>query len=68
MIEMTKIKYIASTIVTRLFMYVIVSVLGYGVVVSQTEGIRNDLYGIGDYINVDALTGMMSALNIVFLC
>lgn len=65
--EITKAKYIASTIITRLFMYIIVSVLGIGVVVSQTEGIRNDLYGIGDYINVDAVTGMMSALNVVFL-
>ena len=65
--EMTKTKYIASTIMTRLFMYIIVSMLGIGVVVSQTEGIRNDLYGIGDYINVDAVTGMMSALNVVFL-
>ena len=67
MVEMTKAKYIASTVVTRLFMYIIVSVLGIGVVVSQTEGIRNDLYGIGDYINVDAVTGMISALNVVFL-
>ena len=67
MVEMTKAKYIASTVVKRLFMYIIVSVLGIGVVVSQTEGIRNDLYGIGDYINVDAVTGMISALNVVFL-
>jgi len=60
-------KYVGMTLITRFLMYIVVSVLGFSVVHSETVSIRNELYGIGDYINVDAVTGMLSALNVVFL-
>ena len=63
----TKLKYISQTVLKRLLIYLAVSFLGYGVLASEITSIRNDVYGIGNYINTRAVTGMLIALNIIFL-
>lgn len=62
----TKLKYISLTILKRFLIYLAVSALGCGVVISEITSIRNDVYGIGNYINTKAVTGMLIALNVVF--
>ena len=61
-----KLKYITQTVLKRLLIYLIVSSLGCGIIVSEINSIRNDVYGIGNYINTRAVTGMLIALDVVF--
>ena len=63
----TKLKYITQTVLKRFLIYLALSFLGYGVLASEITSIRNDVYGIGSYINTRAVTGMLIALNIIFL-
>lgn len=67
MTDNTKIKYISLTVIKRLLIYAAISVCGAIILNDEATNIRNSVYGIGNYINSRALTGMLAALNIIFL-
>ena len=67
MTDNTKIKYISLTVIKRLLIYAAISVCGAIILNDEATSIRNSVYGIGNYINSRALTGMLAALNIIFL-
>lgn len=66
MITLTKIKYISIISVKRILIYLAISILGWSVLYDQTTSIRNKVYGIGNYIDLGFISGMLAVCNVVF--
>ena len=63
----SKIKHIGIVVLKRVLIYLALSVLGWSMCFDQINSIRNEVYGIGNYLNIKACSGMLMILNGIFL-
>lgn len=63
----SKIKHISIMAIKRVLIYLVLSVLGWSMCFDQINSIRNEVYGIGNYLNIKACSGMLMILNGIFL-
>ena len=63
----SKIKHIGIVVLKRVLIYLVLSVWGWSVCFVQINSIRNEVYGIGNYLNIKACSGMLMILNGIFL-
>ncbi len=61
------IKHILGNVVLRVAIYLIVCILASNVLSDQLNSIRNEVYGIGNYVNLDFVSNMLTVMNLVFL-
>ena len=59
----SKIKHISIMAIKRVLIYLALSVWGWSVCFDQINSIRNEVYGIGNYLNIKACSGMLMILN-----
>ena len=59
----SKIKHISIMAIKRVLIYLVLSVWGWSVCFDQINSIRDEVYGIGNYLNIKACSGMLLILN-----
>lgn len=60
-------KHIIISILARIAIFLVISFEGANILFDQYDSIRNDVYGIGNYVNIRFVSNMMLILNAVFL-
>lgn len=63
----TKAKYIGILCVKRLLIYLAVSTVACSMIFDEMNSMRNQVYGIGNYVNSGFVSGMLIVANIIFI-
>lgn len=62
-----KIKHIGIVVLKRVLIYLILSAWGWSMCFNEANSIRNEVYGIGNYLNFKFCSGILLVLNGIFL-
>ena len=60
-------KHVIISVLARIAIFLVISFEGANILFDQYDSIRNEIYGIGNYVNVRFVSNMMLVLNAVFL-
>ena len=60
-------KHVIISVLARIAIFLVISFEGANILFDQYDSIRNDVYGIGNYVNIRFVSNMMLILNAVFL-
>ncbi len=59
-------KHVIISVLARIAIFLVISFEGANILFDQYDSIRNEIYGIGNYVNVRFVSNMMLVLNAVF--